>query len=1180
MSMMLSRSSFAALAASLILSVATAQADWTSEKVQYDASGRLFYPADGQDNRIPDYSHAGYKGGGVPLPVVPVVLTLAPVPGDDTASIQAAIDQVAALPVQADGYRGTILLTPGIYEVSGTIRIHTSGIVLSGVGDGADPNASTILQRSGTSQASIIVAGGGTDDDFRSEVAGTRRQITTVRVPVGARTFTVDDPSPFAVGDPVIILHPSTAAWIAAMHEGGVTDTNVWHPGEIDIRYHRYVTAISGNTIAVDAPVFNHLERALSQSHVYKYDDAGIRRNIGIEKLRVDILTEGPTSETHAETAIRFVGAEDSWIRDATTQHFWHSGVQFSASTRCTVERVRAIEPHSIITGSRRYNFSTYHAQLILFRDSFASEARHAFVTNGTSTDSGIVALHSTVTRSYTFAEAHRRWSTGLLFDNLVSFDHVSSDIFGFYNRGNYGTGHGWATGHSVIWGCDVGSGRVLVQQPPTAQNYAIGCSGNVTGSGPFAGPPGFQEGTNVPGLRPQSLYLEQVAQRLDNTTPPDLTAPTAPTLTLTGTSATTVSLSWTPATDDVGVDGYDVFANGIFAGYTTGATFTVASLSPGTAYAFTVHTRDAAGNLSIPSNAVTFTTPGDTGTIRPPINFEAEDLVFTTLGANATIATETFASGGTFPSNFKYVSFAADGAPPPPEGESIEFVLPNVPAGVYTFVLRYKSHQTNRGILQLSVDGQPLGGPLNQHLAPAAFREIALGTVRFATVGDHTVRLALLGRDATALTYTLTADVFTLRPDNTAPVISAPGALTVEATGPDGAVVTYSGSAVDNLDGPVPVTFDPPSGTLFGLGATTVVATAQDAMGNAARVSFTVTVVDTTPPALALPGDLVVEASGQSGAVVTFAAGAHDLVSRDVDVSLSHQSGSIFPLGVTVVTATAQDDFDNVATGAFTVTVVDTTAPVITVPSAVTVEATGPGGASATFSGLAVDTVSGSLPVIFSPMSGSVFPLGTTTVTATATDAAGNAATASFGVAVVDTTPPVLALPANLTIETNNAAGAVSTFAATAVDSVSGSVAVTLAPPSGSLFALGTTTVTASASDAAGNRATGSFTVTVRVAAWSQAGVSYSIGHLVLHQGTTWKCIQAHRSQSDWAPPRTPALWVKVPSSNQWDFPVEYALGSHVVYNGRGYQCLQAHTSQAGWTPAATPPLWTRLSN
>jgi hypothetical protein len=556
---------------------------WESAKVRYDNNGRLFYPADVNGNRIPDYSHAGYKGGGVPLPAVPVVRTLSPVSGDDTASIQAAIDQVGALPVQANGYRGTLLLTAGVYDVAGTVRVNKSGVVLSGVGNGDDPTTNTILRRTGTSTATVIVAGSGTDNDFRPEVAGTRRAITTPRVSVGSRSFTVDDANGSRVGDPIILLQPSTAAWIAAMDNGGVTDANTWQPGDIDLRYHRYITAISGNTIAIDAPVFNHLERSLSQSFIYKYDPSSILTNIGVEKLLVDIVTAGPEAETHAQDAITFVGAEDCWLRDATMQHFVHAGVQFSNSTRCTVERTRAIEPHSLITGSRRYNFSTYHAQLILFRDSFASYARHAFITNGTSTDSGSVVLDSTSDHNYTFAEAHRRWSTGLLFDRLSTSNRSSGDVYGFYNRGNYGTGHGWGAGHSVIWNTNADGGKILVQKPPTAQNYAIGSFGNVTGAGPFAGPAGYMEGSNQPGLQPQSLYLAQVAQRQNNSASPDVTAPSATTLSSTGNSSTSVDLAWTSSSDDVAVDGYNIFSNGRFVGFAAGRSFTVTGLSGAT---------------------------------------------------------------------------------------------------------------------------------------------------------------------------------------------------------------------------------------------------------------------------------------------------------------------------------------------------------------------------------------------------------------------------------------------------------------------------------------------------------------------------------------------------------------------------------------------------------------------
>jgi hypothetical protein len=188
-----------------------------------------------------------------------------------------------------------------------------------------------------------------------------------------------------------------------------------------------------------------------------------------------------------------------------------------------------------------------------------------------------------------------------------------------------------------------------------------------------------------------------------------------------------------------------------------------------------------------------------------------------------------------------------------------------------------------------------------------------------------------------------------------------------------------------------------------------------------------------------------------------------------------------VFPLGTTVVAASATDGAGNTATGSFAVTVRDTTAPTLHLPADLTLEASGPSGATAEFFASAEDLVDGALSVGFSHAPGSVFPLGSTTVTATVSDAAGNTATGAFTDTVVHTTPPVLTLPADLTLEATSASGAIATFAASADDLVGGNVAVEFSLPSGSVFPIGTTTVVATARDGFGNTATRSFTVTVR---------------------------------------------------------------------------------------------------
>src|SRR4051812_8282118 len=72
--------------------------------------GKLVYVADSLGNKIPDFSNAGYRGGGSAIPYIPNKVTVWPVPGDNSANVQAAIDKVSALPLDASGFRGAVLL--------------------------------------------------------------------------------------------------------------------------------------------------------------------------------------------------------------------------------------------------------------------------------------------------------------------------------------------------------------------------------------------------------------------------------------------------------------------------------------------------------------------------------------------------------------------------------------------------------------------------------------------------------------------------------------------------------------------------------------------------------------------------------------------------------------------------------------------------------------------------------------------------------------------------------------------------------------------------------------------------------------------------------------------------------------------------------------------------------------
>jgi len=313
-------------------------------------------------------------------------------------------------------------------------------------------------------------------------------------------------------------------------------------------------------------------------------------------------------------------------------------------------------------------------------------------------------------------------------------------------------------------------------------------------------------------------------------------------------------------------------------------------------------------------------------------------------------------------------------------------------------------------------------------------------------------------------------------------PVFNPSDITGVEATGPSGAVVTFSLSGSDDNGDPT-INCDHSSGDTFPVGDTTVNCTATDTVTSETTPgSFDVQVVDTTDPTVTVPAPITAEATGPDGAAVSFSASASDTVSGSLTPSCSPSSGDTFPLGTTNVTCTATDGSGNQGSASFDVTVQDTTKPTVSVPGPISTEATGSAGAAVSFSATGDDLVDGTFDASCSPDSGSTFPIGTTTVSCTATDSHGNSSDAkTFTVTVHDTTPPDVTVPGPITAEATGPGGTPVSFSASASDIVDGSINPVCSPASGSTFALGTTNVACHATDGHGNTGNNSFTVTVR---------------------------------------------------------------------------------------------------
>ncbi|AEV33046.1 HYR domain-containing protein [Owenweeksia hongkongensis DSM 17368] len=279
-------------------------------------------------------------------------------------------------------------------------------------------------------------------------------------------------------------------------------------------------------------------------------------------------------------------------------------------------------------------------------------------------------------------------------------------------------------------------------------------------------------------------------------------------------------------------------------------------------------------------------------------------------------------------------------------------------------------------------------------------------------------------------------------------------------------------------------VTTSKANGALFQLGTTVVNVTVTDASSNTISQSFNVVVVDTVAPSVSnVPTNYtVIPNTNSCDAVVNWIEPVAIDNCGGVTWTKSHLPGATFPVGNTTVTYTATDSDNNATTVSFVVTVTDQVAPVVSgVPANITVSAdAGSCDATVSYTMPAVsDNCSGAV-ISSSHASGSVFPIGTTTVTFTATDGANNVTTASFTVTVEDKQSPIISsMPANDTV---GSCGATYTYAMpVATDNCSNvSVVQTSGLPSGSIFPAGITVNTFKISDANGNDTVVSFTLVV----------------------------------------------------------------------------------------------------
>ena len=445
----------------LLLAVSSSRAA-QSAWVHFDTNHFLVYSNDNLGNHLPDFSFAGYEGGGVAIPTnIPVKQTLNPVAGDNTAQIQSAINAVASLTPDANGFRGAVLLNPGTYQIAGTLTISSGGVVLRGSGN--NTNTGTILLVTGNARNVLTVTGSGSWSK-----TGSTYTITNSYTPLGATNFGLNTSPAFSVGSTIVVQRPWTTNWIHAI--GMDLLTQPWTAGT-GLEVERTVTAISGTQVTIDDPLVNPIESVWTTGQVFQVTDTKRIQQVGVENLCAEAQFADYPSNILTGVFCTFNNIKNGWMQNIYLTG-WGNGLSFGGGSKwCTAQDCIYALPGTG-TSSAAPAAWTISGTLCLFQRCTSSGGYYHIMVTQDSTPGPNVFLNFNCTGTHYNGGPHQRWAAGVLHDVI----NMAADTEGNYtpylainNRGNDGSGQGWSAGFSVMYNCQVP--QFQLEQPATTTN-------------------------------------------------------------------------------------------------------------------------------------------------------------------------------------------------------------------------------------------------------------------------------------------------------------------------------------------------------------------------------------------------------------------------------------------------------------------------------------------------------------------------------------------------------------------------------------------------------------------------------------------------------------------------------------------------------------------------------------
>ncbi|KAI2601851.1 hypothetical protein GGR54DRAFT_634451 [Hypoxylon sp. NC1633] len=451
-------------------------------------------------DHLPDFSFCGYHSSDKDLPSAsrPSSATLQASSADQTAQIQAALDKVAA----SGG--GVVELGTGTFRLSPGLTI-SNGTTLRGSGVGSTQLSVSKLN------GSVPLIALGKDPGHHVQPLSTNR-ITDSYVGVGASTVTVEDTKGLAAGQAVYVSRTATAQWI---RDNGMADLTrdkkpqTWIKEGILMQQPRVIKEIAGNKVTLTVPLTDALDKNYMSPYLATYaNPSGDNVEIGLENLSIKL---SPTCSGVALDSANGCNAaaisiaprtSDSYVRQVNVTGFNAFMAVQSNASRITIDGVGLFRDRDTDKSAGYPADIAIQGSQVLVRGSgqYGLRTAKAFsvVTQAGTPGPNAVLRHAVRDPELQQIYPHQRWAHGLLAED------TDAGVL-FVDRGNAGTGHGWAVSAGVAWNV---RGGVNISSPPLGVNWGVGITGAWAkeGNGSMV-----DEGAAV---TPTSLFDAQLARR------------------------------------------------------------------------------------------------------------------------------------------------------------------------------------------------------------------------------------------------------------------------------------------------------------------------------------------------------------------------------------------------------------------------------------------------------------------------------------------------------------------------------------------------------------------------------------------------------------------------------------------------------------------------------------------